>query len=294
MWKYQRIGLLGRPDSPSVNSSMQRLWQLLQEWGLAVRMHQSYADELPELAGSALDSRQMGAWADLIIVVGGDGTLLGAAREFATFSVPLLGINRGRLGFLTDIMPDDMMADVRAVLQGHALVEDRFLLQASIRRQGEEIASAVALNDVVLHPGEAIRMIEFELWIDEQFVYSQRSDGLIVSTPTGSTAYALSAGGPIMHPSINALVLVPMYPHMLTSRPLVVSGDARIRIIIGQDNPVLPQVSWDAQIQQGTQVGDEIFIRKLPHRLHLLHPERHNYYDICRRKLGWGQKLGQL
>ncbi len=293
MWKYQRIGLLGRPNSQSVLNTIGRLWQLLEQQGLQVRMHDSYAQEMPEQARGALSTAKLGAWADLIIVVGGDGTLLGAAREFATYSVPLLGINRGRLGFLTDIMPDEMAEDVLAVLQGHSILEDRFLLQASIRRQGVELYSGLALNDVVLHPGEAIRMIEFELWIDEQFVYSQRSDGLIVSTPTGSTAYALSAGGPIMHPGINALVLVPMYPHTLTSRPLVVSGDARIRILIGQDNPVLPQLSWDAQLQQATEVGDEIHIRKLPHRLHLLHPERHNYYDICRRKLGWGQKLGQ-
>lgn len=292
MWKYQQIGVLGRPGSPSVKNSIARLANLLSDWGLAAALHADSADLQPAVALPLMSTHDLGQWSDLIIVVGGDGTMLGAARDFATFGVPLLGINRGRLGFLTDIMPEDMPQHVASVLQGQGLAEERFLLEASIVRQGQVTATGLALNDVVLHPGEAIRMIEFELWVDGQFVYSQRSDGLIVATPTGSTAYALSAGGPIMHPSINAMVLVPMFPHALTSRPLMISGDAELRIVIGADNQLMPRLSWDAQRQAGTEVGDEIHIRKFPHRLHLLHPQSHNYYDICRNKLGWSQRLG--
>lgn len=291
MSEFQRIGIVGRPGSESVKASTRRLAGLLRELQKDAAIEEVFAQEVTDIGLPTKHISAIGQWADLVIVVGGDGTLLGAARDLCAYEVPILGINRGRLGFLTDIMPDDMERHVKAVLAGNFVKEDRFLLQATIVRDGVEVSSGTAMNDVVLHPGQAIRMISFELSIDEQFVYSQRSDGLIISTPTGSTAYSLSAGGPIMHPKLDALVLVPMFPHALSSRPLVVAGDAQICIQIVDDNTLEPMLSCDAQTSMQTQLGDLVRIKKLPHRLHLLHPTSHNYYDICRNKLGWGKKL---
>lgn len=288
---FQKIGIVGRQDSDSVVHSVQRLTQLLAEHGRPYSVDQTLVHAIPGLDGAPRSRDDLGEWADLIIVVGGDGTLLGAARDLARHEVPLLGINRGRLGFLTDIMPFEMEERVLAVLNGEYVTEDRFLLQAGVVRDGRTVSTGVALNDVVLHPGQSIRMIEFELFINNQFVYSQRSDGLIVSTPTGSTAYALSAGGPLVHPSLDTMILVPMFPHSLNNRPLVVGADARLRIHLGAENTLAPQVSCDAQNHMSIEAGDELCVSKFPHTLRLLHPADHNYYEICRTKLGWGSPL---
>ena len=161
------------------------------------------------------------------------------------------------------------------------------MLEARVRRQGKVIGQGDALNDVVLHPGQSTRIVEFELYIDGQFVYKQRADGLIIATPTGSTAYALSGGGPIMHPRLDAIVLVPMYPHMLTNRPLVVDGDSELKLVIRPENTISPQVSCDGQIHITSAPGDEITIHKKSRRLKLLHPLNHNFYESCRSKLRW-------
>ena len=171
-------------------------------------------------------------------------------------------------------------------------METRFLLDAFVERGGEMIGQGDALNDVVLHPGKSTRMIEFELYIDGQFVCSQRADGLIVATPTGSTAYSLSAGGPIMHPKLDAIVVVPMYPHTLSSRPIVVSGDSTLSILVSPNMTIYPQVSCDGQNHFTCAPGDTVTIQKKPHKLRLIHPLDHNYYEICRTKLGWGSRLG--
>ena len=201
--------------------------------------------------------------------------------------VPLLGINRGRLGFLTDISPEEIESKVAEVLDGRYSREQRFLLQATVRRAGNVIGQASALNDVVLHPGQFIRMIEFELEIDGDFVYRQRSDGLIISTPTGSTAYALSGGGPIMQPSLDAMVMVPMNPHTLSSRPIVVAGSSRVRLMIGDQRDVNPHITCDGQHHIITQAGDEVDIIKHPNTLELIHPQGHDFFEVCRSKLGW-------
>lgn len=294
-FSFNKIGVLGRLGSDNVVSTLQRLRHWGAEKGLALQFDLELQGSMANGSAPTLsfNSRAaIGDWADLIIVVGGDGTLLGAARDMARFEKPLLGINRGRLGFLTDIMPDDLPGAVERVLRGDFVKENRFLLEAQLLRDDAVVGTAMAMNDVVLHPGQSIRMIEFELHIDNQFVYSQRSDGLIVSTPTGSTAYALSAGGPIMHPSLDAIVLVPMFPHTLTSRPLMIDAGSEIRIAISDNNDLPPHVSCDAQNHLETRNGDTLVIRRHPHRLHLLHPSDHNYYETCRTKLGWGSRLG--
>jgi NAD+ kinase len=237
--------------------------------------------------------KMMGQSCDLVIVVGGDGSLLGAARELAQSSVAVLGINRGNLGFLTDICPDEIEQKVGEVLRGEYHTEPRFLIEALVKRDGEPIGSGAALNDIILHPGQAARMIRFELYIEGQFAYSQRSDGLIVSTPTGSTAYALSGGGPIMHPRLDALVLVPVFPHTLTSRPIVVDGNSELKIVVAERNETHPLISCDGQHQIPCLPGDVISIRKKPHKLQLIHPLSYDFYESCRSKLGWGSKLGE-
>jgi NAD+ kinase len=291
---FKQIGIVGRLESRSVEQSVRRLLQLLEQHGKHYCIEESLAQAMQELDCPAKNRDELGQWADLIIVIGGDGTFLGAARDTAQYQVPMLGVNRGRLGFLTDVMPSEMEKSVEAVLNGQFRLEDRFLLKAQVIRAGKVVADDCALNDVVLHPGQSIRMIEFDLHIDEQFVYSQKSDGLIVSTPTGSTAYALSAGGPLVHPSMHALVLVPMFPHSLNNRPIVVGSEAHLCIRIGYKNTLPPHVSLDAQNHLELEHGDELHIFKYPQTVKLIHLPGHNYFETCRTKLGWGNRIENI
>jgi NAD+ kinase len=229
---------------------------------------------------------------DLVVVIGGDGSILSACRKIASSNVPLLGINLGRLGFLTDITPDEIELRVAPVLAGEFKQTERFMLSTSITRNGREIGTGTALNDVVLHPGMSVRMMEFELYVDGEFVYSQRSDGLIVATPTGSTAYALSAGGPLICPEIDAMVCVPLNPHTLSSRPIVLHGDSEIEIRVNSKHELHPSVTCDGQDDLMTEPGDKILIKKHQHIISLIHPKDNNFYKVSRSKLGWGSRLG--
>ena len=287
MEPFKRVGVTGRQGRSHIEETLQRLTQLLQQRGVEILLDETVSELLPGHTFTTCARIDMGQSCDLVIVVGGDGSLLGAARDMVPHQVPLLGVNLGRLGFLTDILPDELEQHLEAILSGHYHLEHRFLLDAAIYRDNKLIGEADALNDVVLHPGQSTRIIEFELTIDEQFVYRQRSDGLIIATPTGSTAYALSGGGPIMHPKLDAIVLVPMYPHMLTNRPLVVDGNSELRLVIHPDNTIHPVVSCDGQVEMKVQPGDVIVIRKKPESLQLLHPLGHDFYEGCRSKLRW-------
>lgn len=218
---------------------------------------------------------------DLMIVVGGDGSLLNAAHFAIQHDIPVLGINRGRLGFLTDIHPDEL-SKIGDVLSGKYTLEQRFLLTA---KNGKETLG-FALNDVVLLPSDA-QLIEFEIYINNQFVCQQRADGLIVATPTGSTAYALSGGGPILHPALNAIVLVPMFPHTLSNRPVVIEGNAKIELLIRDHNEASPDVSCDGQPRMSVHPGDRIAITKYKKQLKLIHPKNYEYFTTLREKLGW-------
>lgn len=288
---FSVIGLIGRLGNDQSIYTMKRLMHFLESFGVRVVLEQDTAAALPGHILEEFHRDQMGDVCDLVIVVGGDGSLLGAGRAVADQGVPLLGVNRGRLGFLTDILPEDIETRVAEVLSGRFMKEERFLLTMEARRHGEVIGTADALNDVVIHPGKFIRMIEFELYIDRQFVYGQRSDGMIISTPTGSTAYALSTGGPIMHPNLDAIELVPMNPHTLSSRPIIVGGNCEISVVVGQHNTAYPHITCDGQNHLVTQPGDEIRITKKPQSMTLIHPEGHDFYETCRRKLGWASHL---
>lgn len=292
MSQFSCVGLIGRLDSENAAYSLRRLISFLGKQNIEVMLDEETAEFYTDNDLEIVSRETLARRCDLIIVVGGDGSLLSAARAFAGKPVKLLGINRGRLGFLTDISPDEIEYKVGEVLAGKFVSESRFLLHSEVHRDGKLISDGVALNDVVMHPGQFIRMIEFELYINDEFVYRQRSDGLIISSPTGATAYALSCGGPIMHPSLDAIVLVPMNPHTLSSRPIVVHGSSRIRLLVSEDNHLSPHITNDGQTHVVTKPGDEVIVSKSPNLLELIHPTDHNFYETCRSKLGWASHTG--
>lgn len=291
MTQFSRIGIVGRPDHEGVVDTARRLLKFLREKKRQVIMDDVTAKLAGEPDSEVYPRSELSGHCDLVIVIGGDGSMLGMAKFIASDQVPVIGVNRGRLGFLTDVLPDEIEEQLSLVLEGSFSVEKRFLLEAQLRRAGEVEAVGFALNDVVLHPGQAAQMIEFELFVDDRFVYSQESDGLIVATPTGSTAYALSAGGPIMHPDLNAVVLVPMYPHSLSSRPIVIDGDSEIRLVVEAKESLQPHLSCDGDIRYSVKAGDEILVCKKSVPLQLIHPPNYSYYQACRSKLGWGSRL---
>lgn len=288
---FERIGLVGRSQQEGVEAVLQELVSLLQARGLEVILEDRLGELLPGNAHQLGTLDEIGEDSDLVIVVGGDGSLLSAARTLAKYETPVLGVNRGRLGFLTDISPDEIAQQVPAVLDGHYEREQRFLLDAKVVRDGKTVGRADALNDVVVNSGTSAQMIEFELSINDTFVYRQRADGLIVATPTGSTAYSLSGGGPIIYPTLDAMVLVPMFPHALSSRPIVVDGKSEIRVDILERNRIHPPVTCDGQVNMTARPGDSVVIKKKPYRLTLLHPVGHSFYASCRDKLRWSNAL---
>lgn len=245
----------------------------------------SFAINLP-----VLPREKMGKRGDLIVVVGGDGSLLSAARMAVTVNVPVIGINRGRLGFLTDISPQNIETALKEVLAGDYIEERRFLLHTSIHNDKNVYFEGNALNDVVLNRGDATHLIEFDIVINQQLVSRYRADGLIISTPTGSTAYALSAGGPIMHPKLNAIVIVPMFSHSLSSRPLVIDGEEKIELKISAINESDLKISCDGHESRIVKAGQSVTIEKNKALLRLLHPKDYHYYDTLRIKLGWESK----
>lgn len=224
---------------------------------------------------------------DLLVVIGGDGSMLNAALSAAKFAIPVVGINRGRLGFLADIAPGDLQENFDEILLGKGITETRFMLEATIEHKRKKTTIGCALNDVVLLPGHVSHMIEFAIYIDGQAVCSQRADGLITATPTGSTAYALSGGGPILNPQLDAIVMVPMFPHTLSSRPLVVDCNSKIKIAIDPNSSTKAHVSYDGNEHIPLSAGDYLHINKFAKPLTLIHPPGYNYYETLRSKLGW-------
>ena len=225
------------------------------------------------------------------MVVGGDGSILGVAREFVSFGIPVLGINRGGLGFLANISPDEIQTQLTKVLAGEYQTEEHFLVQQTVYRKGHVVHESLALNDVVVSSGSLSRMMNFKLSINDEFVYELRADGLLISTPTGSTAYSLSAGGPIMHPHMDALSIIPLYPHTLASRQIVVPGSSTLQIRTREEESGA-RTSSDSQIEFELIQDDTVEIKKHPKQLHLVYAESHNFYEACRSKLDWGSRLG--
>jgi NAD+ kinase len=227
---------------------------------------------------------EVGDKVDLVIVMGGDGTMLSAARALKNSAIPLVGINRGHFGFLTDLRAEEMLQSIDAILAGDYQTESRMMLDASVERAGKIILQNHALNDIVLKSG--LRLIELEVNIDGRFIHKQRADGLILSTPTGTTAYSLSAGGPILHPNLEAIALVPICPHTLSNRPLAVNSQSKIEITVIQVDHA--QISFDGQSQLDLALGDSIKVERAKESVILLHPSEYCYYDMLRNKLHWG------
>jgi NAD+ kinase len=284
------VGVVGRSRQKDLGDVLEDLLAALSAAGAEVLLEDRFVDFAPR--GVALHDREaIGASADLVIVLGGDGSVLSAARSLLQYGKPMLGVNRGRLGFLTDISPDRLGEQIAAVLAGHFSSEERFLLDVRVERAGEVVAEGDALNDVVVNSGTSAQMIEVELTIDDVFVNRQRADGLIVATPTGSTAYSLSGGGPIMHPSLDALLVLPMFPHALSSRPIVIRGTSEIRIDVLARNRIHPPVTCDGQVNMTARPGDSVVLRRNPSVLTLLHPPGYSFYASCRDKLQWSGAL---
>ena len=287
---FKTIGLIGKANHDATMETVVGLYNFLINKGYQPIIEESVASYIDDTNCKIVNLLELGKECDLAIVVGGDGNMLGAARTLSQYDVAVIGVNRGNLGFLTDLNPDDYETCLTQVLAGEYKTELRFLLDVSVYRDGELKASNCAVNEVVLHADKVAHMIEFEAFIDESFVFHQRSDGLIVCTPTGSTAYSLSGGGPIVHPNLNAVTLVPMFPHTLTSRPLVVDADSEIKIIVSKAKDSLLQVSCDSHIMLAVRPGDEIVINKHQLGLRLVHPMDHDYYNVLRKKLHWGKQ----
>ncbi|CAM3079100.1 MULTISPECIES: NAD(+) kinase [Vibrio] len=289
---FEVIAIIGKPRDQQAIQTHKELYQWLTTLGYSVFIDDRLKEILTDIPQDHFSSLiELGKQADLAIVVGGDGNMLGAARVLSRFDISVIGVNRGNLGFLTDLNPEDFQTHLQAVLQGEYMEEERFLLEAEVHRHGQIKSHNAALNEAVLHPGKIAHMIEFEVYIDDKFAFSQRSDGLIISTPTGSTAYSLSGGGPIVSPSLNAITLVPMFPHTLSCRPLVVDGKRRIKLVVSPDNRGTQEVSCDGQISLPVSPGDEVIIYQSPNVLKLIHPKDYSYYSVLRSKLGWSSKL---
>ncbi len=290
---FNVVGIIGKHGASTAGNTVKELIDILQTFGVEIlidRASVTMNDGMGRLA-SPVDRCELGERADLAIVVGGDGTLLNAARSLVDYDVPLLGINLGRLGFLTDIPPSEMRQDLQEIFAGKFHEESRTLLHGQVLREGERVSDSTAFNDVVVHKFNVARMIEYETFIDGQFVNTTRSDGLIVSTPTGSTAYALSSGGPIVHPALNALLLVPVCPHTMSYRPIVVDGNSRVEIVVHNLDQTSAQVTCDGQTSLSLIAGDRVIVEKKPRPIRLIHPHRYNYFRILRAKLHWGKRL---
>lgn len=281
------IALVGKYNAPGITESIIKLANFLELAGHTVVFESETALNMELQDFNVMAAPEIGKHADAAIVIGGDGTMLGIARQLAPYDVPLIGINQGRLGFITDIPLDGMIAAVTAILNGKFVAEQRSLLQAIVVRDGNQIFSGMAFNDIVVSRGAGSGMVELSVDVDNHFMYNQRSDGLIISTPTGSTAYALSAGGPLLHPNLSGIVMVPIAPHALSNRPIVLSDSSEIciAIVAGRDM----SVNFDMQSFASLLTKDRIIINRSAHTVTFLHPEGWNYYDTLREKLHWNE-----
>lgn len=285
-FSFQTIALIGKYQSADVAESVTSIARFLRERGLKVLIEQgtaSFIGGTPDFPVASYE--HIGAEADLAVVIGGDGSMLHSARRLIEHGVPLVGVNLGRLGFLTDISRTDACERLGEMLDGRFSEETRFMLDAEVLRAGERVFHTLALNDVVVNKGDLGRMIEFDLSIDGEFVYTQRSDGMIVSTPTGSTAYVLSANGPILHPSVGGIALVPLCPHALTARPITIPDTCRIEIDLLPHQDA--RVHFDGQTRFDLRSGDRVRLTRSSRALRLLHPEGYSYFAMLREKLHW-------
>ena len=285
--QFRHVALIGKFQAQGSRSALEHIAHFLGTKGCEVAIESDTATNTGLTQFPTLDASAIGAQCDLALVVGGDGTMLGIGRRLAKFSIPLVGINQGRLGFITDIAFDDYQSALEPMLRGEFEQERRWMMQAEVVRDRRCVFSATAMNDVVVNRGATAGMVELRVEVDGRFVANQRADGLIIASPTGSTAYALSAGGPLLHPSIAGWVLVPIAPHTLSNRPIVLpdAGEVAIEIVAGRD----ASANFDMQSMTSLMHGDRITVRKSEHQMRFLHPKGWSYFDTLRRKLHWNE-----
>lgn len=286
---FQNVALIGKHKAPEIAVPLLRLAAFLSSRGLTVVVDSLTAEHLKDSPYQAMNLDEIGRAVDLAIVLGGDGTMLNIARTLSPCLVPMVGVNQGRLGFLTDLTLDNMQESIAAMLDGKFVTEQRLLLSARVLRDDVEVFSGLAFNEVVVHRNNISSMIEFEVRVDGEYLYNQRADGLIVATPTGSTAYAMSAGGPILHPSLDVLELVPICPHTLSNRPIVVKSSSILEILVHRSGDI--RVRFDSHTNFDLQLHDKIIVTRHADPACLLHPVGHSYYHTLREKLLWNQTL---
>lgn len=288
--KYQAIA--GGSQGSRARPALADVAAFLQAQGCAVVIEEQTASNAALSDYPVLDLPAIGQQCDLCLVVGGDGTMLGIGRQLASYGVPLIGINHGRLGFMTDIPFGSFESVLPPMLRGEFEEDRRLLMHARVLRDGACVFDGLAMNDVVVHRGGAAGMVELRVEVDGHFVANQRADGLIVATPTGSTAYSLSAGGPILHPAIAGWVLAPIAPHTLSNRPVVLSSDSEVAIEIVSDREAI--ANFDMQSLSSLQPGDRIIVRRSEHSVRFLHPRGWSYFDTLRQKLHWNEGVAGL
>jgi NAD+ kinase len=286
---FKTIALTGKYRDPRVGDSMLILARHLAAAGVRVLLDPEIRMDFPGTAVESLPEDELADAADLVVAVGGDGTMLYASRIVAGRDVPLLGINRGRLGFLADITPGEMLRRLDEVLAGDYDEEHRLMLEAVIDNGDGAPRRALALNDVVLQKRDTGRMLDFENWVNGVYVNTHGGDGLVIATPTGSTAYALSGGGPIIHPSLDAITLVPICPHTLSDRPIVIRGDARIEVRVLERPDTGAEVACDGKPLGELAAGERLLVQAAAERVVLIHPRGHDYFRLLRSKLHWGR-----
>ncbi|MGI9045897.1 MAG: NAD kinase [Burkholderiales bacterium] len=286
---FQTVALIGKYKSPEIAGSLLQLADFLKARGVNVLLDRLTSAHVGACGYPVLLLEEIGRRADLAIVLGGDGTMLNIARTLAPFEVALVGVNQGRLGFLTDISIDTMFETIGAILDGQYVAEDRMLLDAEVFSGDQSVFGVLAFNDVVVSKGTKSSMIEFEVRIDGRFLYRQRSDGLIVASPTGSTAYALSAGGPVLHPGLNLMALVPICPHTFSTRPIVVASGSVIEVMMR--DTVDARAHFDSHSNFDLREADRVVVRRYANSIRLLHPLGHDYYHTLREKLHWSETL---
>ena len=284
---FTTIALIGKHKNPEIAIPLLNLAGYLAEKNYKILLDHLTASQVGSDKYPALSLEGIGKQADLAVVMGGDGTMLNIARMLVPYDVPLIGVNQGRLGFLTDLSVDTMFDTLDKMLAGQYTTERRMLLYAEIIRDGMSVFGSLAFNDVVLYRGMSSGMIEFEIKVNNEYVNTLRSDGLIVATPTGSTAYALSSGGPILHPSLDLISLVPICPHTLSNRPIVIGPDASVQIQM--NSSVNVRINCDSHSYFDLEQTDNIVVRRFPKTVRLLHSVNHSYYRMLREKLGWSE-----
>jgi NAD+ kinase len=289
--QFKNIALVGKHQSEAMIEHILHIAQYLIEIKMNVFIDCHQEDD--SFINKNVNIGKLVDWLghiDLVIVIGGDGTLLSVARQVIDFKIPIVGINQGKLGFMTDVVVEEMIEVIEnIILKSNYTIESRTLLHANVLRDNKNEYHSVALNDVVISRGAIGNMIEFDIQIDGQFVLSQKSDGIIFATPTGSTAYSLAAGGPILHPNANVFSVVPICPQSLTNRPFVTSDDSVIEFILARENAT--QIHFDGQECFDLQLNDRVFLKKYPEVIRLIHPRGYNYYRTLRKKLEWSKRV---